>query len=141
MLGSFSILNSIASWRILAPVGIAIGVLWLAISSVMSLAYTRTDGTVLQLIEKGSGDNAVYCPVFVFQDKSGVLHTNQSSGGSNPPRFPVGAKVTVLYQSQNPVSGIIEDFVLLWIVPSALIAVSIFYGVIGLIVHRSLQKK
>jgi hypothetical protein len=125
----------------LAPVGIAIGVLWLAISSVMLFAYARANGTVVQLIEKGSGDNAVYCPIFVFQDKSGVLHTNQSSSGSNPPRFPVSAKVAILYPSQNPSDGMIEDFVLLWVVPSVLIVLSIFYGVIGLIVHRLLQKK
>ncbi len=135
------ILESIASSRILAPTIIVIGVLWLAISSVMSLAYVRADGTVVQSIENGSGDNAVYCPVFVFQDKSGVLHTNQSSSGSNPPRFPVGSKVTILYPSQNPSGGTIEDLLLMWAVPSIFIALGIFYGVIGLLVHQLQQKK
>ena len=35
----------------------------------------------------------------------------------------------------------IEDYVLLWVVPVALITLSIFYGIIGLLIHRSLQKK
>jgi len=106
----------------------------------MSLAYARADGTVVQLIENGSGDNVIYIPVFVFQDKSGIQHTNQSSGGSNPPRFPVGSKITVFYPLQNPNGGLIEDRLLMWGAPLILIALSIFYGVIGLFVHRLLQK-
>jgi hypothetical protein len=135
-----TILKSIASWRILAPTVIAIGILWLAISSIMSLAYIHTNGTVVQSIQNGSGDNAVYCPVFVFQDKSGVQHTNQTSSGSNPPRFPVGSKVTILYQEKNPSAGLIEDRLLMWLVPSIFIALGIFYGCVGFTVNRWLQK-
>ncbi|HTB82447.1 MAG TPA: DUF3592 domain-containing protein [Candidatus Sulfotelmatobacter sp.] len=135
------ILKSIAAWRILAPTGIAIGILWLVISSIMSLVYVCTDGVVIRSIQNGSGDNAVFCPVFVFQDKSGTQHTNQSTGGSNPPRFPVGSKVMILYPAKNPDAGLIEDRLLMWIVPSILIGLGIFYGFVGLAVKQWLEKK
>jgi len=135
------ILKCIATWKILAPTVIAISVVWLAISSVMSLTYTQTAGSVVELVQKGSGDDIYFCPVTVFRDAAGIEHTIRSSGGSNPPRFPVGSTVSVLYRAQNPDAGMIEDRFMLWICPSLLIVLGIFYGTIGIVVDRWLQKK
>lgn len=135
------ILKCIATWKILAPTLIAISVVWLAISGVMSLTYTQTAGRVVQLVQNGSGDDIYFCPVTVFRDAAGVEHTIHSSGGSNPPRFPVGSTVSVLYPAQNPDAGMIEDRFILWICPSLLIVLGIFYGTIGIVVDRWLQKK
>jgi hypothetical protein len=137
-----SILLSIAkSWKILAPVFIAVMALWLMISCAILFSSVRAEGMVTQLIEKHSGDDVYYCPVTVFRDSSGVEHTIRSSGGSNPPRFPVGAKVSVLYRTQNPDAGYLEDRFMLWIAPSLLIVISVFYGAVGFIISRLLQKK
>jgi hypothetical protein len=136
-----SILKSIASWKILAPVLIAIMVTWLMISCVIFISSVRADGIVIQSVERGSGDNVVYCPVFVFRDSSGFEHTNRATGGSNPPRFPVGSKVSILYRTSNPDTGQIDDRFMLWICPLLFIALGIFYGSIGLTVDRWLKKK
>jgi hypothetical protein len=135
------ILKSIASWKLIAPALIAIMVTWLMVSSVIFVSHARASGKVVQLIQSGSGDEAIYIPVTVFHDAAGVEHKIQSSGGSNPPRFPVGSTVSVLYRTDNPDAGMIEDHVLMWIVPLVFIALGIFYGSIGIVVDRWLQKK
>lgn len=135
------ILKSIASWRILAPAIIAVMVTWLLISCVISVSFVRASGKVVRLVQKGSDADSYYCPVTIFRDAAGVEHTIQSSGGSNPPRFPVGSTVTVLYRTKNPDAGMIEDHVLLWIVPLVSIALGVFYGFIGTIVGRWLQRQ
>lgn len=136
------LLKCIATWKVLAPTIIAlIMVVWLAISCVISLTYTQAAGRVVQLVQKGSGDDIYFCPVTVFRDAAGVEHTLHASGGSNPPRFPVGSAVTVLYRTQSPDTGMIQDRFMLWICPSLLIALGIFYGIIGIVVDRWLQKK
>ena len=135
------ILKCISTWKILAPTLIALMVVWLVISSVISFTYTPAAGKVVELVQKGSGDDIYFCPVTVFRDAAGIEHTIRSSGGSNPPRFPVGSTVSVLYRAQNPDAGLIEDRFMFWICPSLLIALGIFYGTIGIVVDRWLQKK
>src|SRR5476651_1945855 len=120
-----SILKSIASWKILAPALIAIMVAWLMISCSIFISSVRATGRVVQLVQKGSGDDMYYCPVTVFRDKAGIEHTIQASGGSNPPRFPVGSTVSILYRTQNPEAGRIEDRFIMWIAPLLFIALGI----------------
>jgi hypothetical protein len=96
---------------------------------------------VVQLVQDGSGDNVSFIPVFVFRDSSGIEYTNRSSSGSNPPRFPAGNTVSVLYRANNPGAGMIEDRVLMWVVPIVALALSIVYGSIGIVVDRWLKKK
>jgi hypothetical protein len=69
------ILKSIASWKILAPAIIVVMVTWLIISGVVSISFVRATGKVVQLVQKGSGDDAYYCPITVFQDAAGIEHT------------------------------------------------------------------
>jgi hypothetical protein len=136
-----SILKSIASWKILAPALIAVMVTWLMISCVIFISSVRATGRVVQLVEKGSGDDVCYYPVTVFRDTAGIEHTIRSSGSSNPPRFPVGSTVSVLYRTQNPDAGMIEDRFMMGIAPLLFIALGVFYGSIGLVIGRWLQKK
>ena len=110
-------------------------------SCVIFLADIRGTGTVVQLVQHGSGDGAYFCPVTVFRDAAGTEHTIRSSGGSNPPRFPVGSTVSILYRAQDPDAGMIEDRFMLWIAPSLLIVISVFFLAIGYIIGRLSQKK
>ena len=136
------ILQTIAgSCKIVAPVGIVIMLVWLMVSCVILFSSVRADGTVVQSVERGSGDDLVYCPVFIFRDSSGFEHTNRATGGSNPPRFPVGSKVSVLYRTSNPDAAQIDDSFMLWICPLIFIALFGFYGTVGILIGRWLQKK
>jgi hypothetical protein len=137
-----SILLSIArSWKILAPVLFSISGVWLMISCFIVSSWVHTSGKVVQLVEKHSGEDVYYCPVTVFRDAAGVEHTLRATGGSNPPRFPVDSTVSILYRAQQPDDGMIEDRVMLWIVPSLLITLSLFYGAAGFMICRQLEKK
>lgn len=135
------VLKSVASWKILAPAIIAVMVIWLIMSSLISLTFTRAAGRVVHLVQKGSGNDIYYCPVTVFRDGTGIEHTIQSSGGSNPPRFRVGNAVTVLYRAENPDSAMIQDRFMLWIYPLLFLAIGAVYGTAGYVVGRWLQKK
>lgn len=139
--GMIIILKCIATWKILAPALIALMVVWLVASCVISLTYAPAAGKVVAMVQKGSGDGIYFCPVIAFRDAAGIEHTIRASGGSNPPRFPVGSTVSVLYRAQNPDAGIIEDRFLLWICPLLMMALGIFYGTTGMVVDRWLQKK
>jgi hypothetical protein len=137
----FSLKSVSTTLMIMAPVVIVIMVVWLMVSCAILFSSARADGRVVQLIENGQRDNLIYIPVFVFRDGSGIEHTNRATGGSNPPRFPVGSKVSVLYRTQNPENGQIDDRLMLWVVPMIFIAISIFYGAVGYLISRALQKK
>ena len=89
---------------ILVPVFIVMMVVWLMISCIIFFLQYVLIWRVTQLVEKHAGDD-VYRPVFVFTDGSGVEHKISSSFGNNPPRFPVGSKVSILYQATDPDDG------------------------------------
>ena len=138
-----SILEHIAkSSVILAPVFGVVMVVWLMISCAIYFSSTRADGNVIQLLEKmDSEKSSCYFPVFVFQDSVGIQHTNKASGGSNPPRFPVGKQISVLYRPSNPETGQIYDPLMFWFVPLIFIFISAFYGIGGYLISRWLSKK
>ena len=123
----------------LAALSITLTVGWLLYSCYLTYSSLRTSGIVVQLVERRYKD-VVYCPVFTFRDASGVDHTIHSSVGSNPPRFPVGTAVSVLYRPKNPAGAQIEDRVILWLVPVILMALSVIYGTLGFIIGRWPQR-
>ena len=137
----FTLQSTAKSLTVLAPVFIAVMVVWLMVSCTIYFSSIRAVGTVVQLIEKGSGDNVYYCPVFVFRDIAGIEHTNHASGGSNPPRHPVGAKISVLYREKNPDTGQIDDPIIFWVVPVILFFFSALCGFVGYWILRSMSKQ
>jgi len=134
------ILKRFAPLRLIAPVFAVVCVVWLSISGVLCHSYVRVNGRVVDQVPKGSGDNMCYCPVTVYRDVTGVEHTVHSSFGSNPPRFPVGSAVSVLYQPQNPDDGMIEDHLMLWTVPLIFFGLSIIFSLVGMGAERLSRK-
>jgi hypothetical protein len=114
--------------------------LWLLCSWLWTYSSVRTSGRVVQLVQRHDTDVDYYCPVFVFRDADGLDHTNHSLAGSNPPRFPVGTRVSVLYQPWDPSNAHIEDPFVLWIAPLILMAISVFYGAVGYVIGRRPQR-
>jgi len=102
---------------------------WFIYSWSVTHTSKRTVGHVVELVEKHYQD-IVYCPVFVFQDASGVEHTVHSTVG-NPPRFPVGSTVSVLYRESDPADAQIEDRFILWIAPVLFLGLSMIGGTVG----------
>jgi len=77
----------------------------------------------------------------VFTDESGKEHTIHSSAGSNPPRFPVGSTVSVLYRVSDPTDATIEDRFILWIAPTIMIGLSLLFGTVGFLLKNRPKKK
>lgn len=126
----------------LAALFVAGTLLWLLCSFLFTHSSARANGKVVQLVEHHftHDTEVVYCPVFVFKDAAGLDHAIHSSAGSNPPRFPVGTSVSVLYQLRDPSNAHIEDRFILWIAPVILMAISVFYGAIGYVIGRGPRK-
>ncbi len=112
---------------------------WLIYSWSVTRHSDRVQGTVVQLLERHY-DDTVFCPVFVFRDRSGTDHRVQSSVGSNPPRFRVGSKVSVLYSSTNPDDAQIEDRFFLWTAPLICFGLSMLWGGAGFVIGRWPEK-
>lgn len=96
----------------------------------------RAVGTVVQLIEEKPDHGPYYCPVFTFRDATGAEHTVRSYTGSNPPRFPAGSKVTVLYRANEPNEAHIEDRFFFWVAPSIVAVMALLAGAGGFILGR-----
>jgi hypothetical protein len=111
--------------------------IWLICSLGWVLSSVRASGRVVQSVQRHLQDgDVVYCPVFAFQDAAGLDHTIHSSAGSNPPRFPVGSGVSVLYQTRDPANAHIEDWFILWKAPLMLMAFAGFHGAVGYVIGR-----
>jgi hypothetical protein len=131
--------NVSASLIGLAALLFTVTLLWLLCSLLLTYSFARSNGRVVQLVERHDTE-VVYCPVFVFRDAAGLDHTIHSSAGSNPPRFPVGSSVSVLYQPRDPSNAHIEDRFIFWIAPVILMAISVFNGAVGYVIGRRPQR-
>jgi hypothetical protein len=126
----------------LAGFFITAGFGWLLYSWGITYHSLRTTGTVVSLHERQlRNGETVYCPTFQFRDATDMEHIVLSSVGSRPPRFPAGSSVPVLYSPSNPSEAIIEDRIILWILPGIVIMVSFFYGGVGWLIGRWPVKK
>jgi hypothetical protein len=80
----------------------------------------KTEGTVVRLDASWAGSSnfsqhsRIYRPVVRFTDQNGSQHEFISSSGSNPPSYPEGEKVELLYLPAEPESAQINDFFSLW---------------------------
>ena len=109
--------------------------LWLLCSCLLTFSSVRASGRVVQLVQRHDND-VVYCPVYIFRDAAGFDHIIHSSAGSNPPRFPVGSTVSVLYRAQDPSNAHIEDRFILWIAPLIIMAISVFCGAVAYVIEH-----
>jgi hypothetical protein len=97
----------------------------------------KTEGTVVRLDDSWAGSSnfsqhsRIYRPVVRFTDQNGSQHEFISSSGSNPPSYPEGEKVALLYLPAEPGSAIINEFFSLWAGPIILGGLGIVFFVIG----------
>jgi len=100
-------------------------------------AFERTEGTVIELVEKtvthrsraGRGfyirnTSLVYCPVIEYTDHLGQWHEYRPGGGSNPPQYSVGDKVEIFYDRDSPDSVKTDNGPFLYFI-------SILFGIIA----------
>ncbi|HAU28772.1 MAG TPA: hypothetical protein DCW68_01495 [Rhodospirillaceae bacterium] len=65
----------------------------------------------------------LYAPVVRFLDEAGTYHEFTSQVGSNPPRWPNGSGVEILYDPKNPETASISMPLVLWTKPLILAAI------------------
>lgn len=75
---------------------------------------TRTEGSVVELIESRSSDSTTYRPVVDFTTSAGDTIRFASSSGSNPPSYSVGEKVAVFYLADAPQQAHVDGYFSLW---------------------------
>jgi hypothetical protein len=67
----------------------------------------RAEGTVIAQIKQQTSDGRAYAPVIVFSTASGE-RVSFTAHAFDPSKYPLGAKVPVLYQPGNPAGGQID---------------------------------
>lgn len=86
----------------------------------------KTQGTVLDVVERKTSDGKSYYPVYSFVDVYGTRHKIYSKSGSYPPEYEIGDSIPIFYDPENPEKIKMDSFASLWVG-------SIIAGVLGLI--------
>lgn len=113
--------------------------MWLVVDS-MRAGYSRCTQQVQATVirnEKGSEDT--YFPVFEYE-VDGMIYTQKSHSGRNPPKYQLGDKVTIHYDPTNPNGFYVEkeDMIVIGVMTS-ISGLFMLLGVIFVVV--SVKKK
>lgn len=92
---------------------------------------TRTEGTVVELVESRSSDSTTYRPVVDFTTSTGETIRFTSSSGSNPPSYSVGEKVALFYLADAPQQAKIDGYFSLWGAPTIVGGLGSVFFLIG----------
>lgn len=71
-------------------------------------------GTVVEVLVRGVGRNAVTVPVFEFRTAEGAAQRAESLMGTGFQRFETGETVAVRYDPRDPSRAEIDSFAMLW---------------------------
>lgn len=132
---------------------LAIGLLFIIISGLTAYnKYTflqsavKTIGVItdyrIEIKEENSGkrkkQTRYYYPIFEFKDNQNRLiqeKSNVGTGGSMP--YPVGHKIEIVYEKENPQNASINDFSSNWFLTLILGAFSIVFFLIGFFIPKN----
>lgn len=92
---------------------------------------TRTEGTVVELVESHSSDSTTYRPVVDFTTSTGETIRFTSSSGSNPPSYSVGEKVALFYLADAPQQAKVDGYFSLWGAPTIVGGLGSVFFLIG----------
>lgn len=129
--------------RLVWPFAVAViafaGAAGLAWASWSFLRTTESaSGQVVEIrseITKFRRDNhssIVFAPTFVFRDRFGVAHRVESKFYAAPAQYVAGENVRVLYRVEAPSEAVIDDFMMHWGNPLALVAVALVATGVGI---------
>ena len=120
--------------------------LGLLIGGVFALQHTRhflataiaVPGVVTENVwqEQRSSNNSVrgdFYPRIRFRTTDGQQISFITNSGSNPPSYHVNERVTILYDPQQPYHAYIQSFVDLWLLPTILCGLGIFFCSFGVV--------
>ena len=97
----------------------------------------KTNGTVLEVVERKTSDGTTYYPVYSFVDVYGTEHKIYSNSGSYPPQYEVGDPISILYDPDNPKEIKMDSFGSIWIgtiIAGVLGAIPFFIGIVFLLI-------
>jgi len=133
------------SMRLFYGIFTAIG-LGLLIGGVFAFQHTRrflataisVPGVVTENVwqERRSSNNSIhgdFYPRIRFRTADGQEISFITNSGSNPPSYHVNEQVTILYDPQQPYHAYIQSFVDLWLLPTILCGLGIFFCSFGVV--------
>jgi len=103
-------------------------------------AASSAPGIVVDLEPSSVRNGTVYHTVFKFTDKNGKTHQCRTSSASDPPPYPAGSQITVLYQLDDPESARIKCFSQLWLWPMILLVWGMLFCVVGIAAFIAAKK-
>jgi hypothetical protein len=120
--------------------------LGLLIGGVFAFQHTRrflataisVPGVVTENVwqERRSSNNSIhgdFYPRIRFRTTDGQEISFITNSGSNPPSYHVNERITILYDPQQPYDARIQSFVELWLLPTILCGLGIFFCSFGVV--------
>ena len=104
----------------------AVGVAWWQGTRSFVQTAERTEGTVVELLERQSTSRSSngrrstsisFSPVVEYTDHQGKQHKHYSTTSTNPPMYSVGDKVPMLFDPNRPAVAKIDHWVNLYLAP------------------------
>lgn len=120
---------------------LAIGILLLITAATVcynikkfNAAAIKTNGRVVDLVEKSGKKSTTYSPVIIYKDAEGTEHRYIPGFSSNPPAYDIGESVEIYYDPKNTgdakVAGWTE-YIGAWIVGG----LGVIFSLIGIVYH------
>ena len=93
---------------------------------------TQTEGTIIGIDSKRSGNTNYYYPVVSFESEDGNTYTISSKTGTNGPfDHETGEKIKIRYLKEKPTNAKIDNFMELWGMSAILLAVGLVFFLAG----------
>lgn len=93
---------------------------------------TRAPAQIIALdhVDPGGQSNSAHSvlPVFTYTDAAGVTHPGRAAFASSLFSYRIGDRITVLYDPTSSEPARIDSFVILWLGPTLLTGLSLFFG-------------
>jgi hypothetical protein len=124
-----------------ALVSMAAGVTWGLVDYFFYAAATKTDGQIVEVLERRSNGTSAFSPVFVFSDRDGVSHRIVSNTYSKPSMWSVGDRIRVAYAENDPTNCVIDSFMYIWFFPMMLMIAGLFPLVFWIPLFRYMRSK
>ena len=124
-----------AGWTlsVLGPVMLIFGGIGIAHEWKFLSVATRTQATVVEMVDHHGDSGTSYAPVYVFRDVAGQEQKVSSRCSSYPPSYQVGDRINVLYVPGFSRDSQIESFFEMWGWKAIIGGIGLVHSLIGIV--------
>jgi len=112
-------------FTVIGLVMLVIGLFWLKVTGERLTRMIDGTGTVVEVLQRRTGDDINYYPRIEFQTQTGETFQFESNTGGSSTSYRVGDQVPILYNPQMPQDATINSWYEIWFPPIAVTILSL----------------